>query len=362
MPKYTGPPTPWTYLQDEKKYTWMKSPRYDGRAMEVGPLARMLVGYAAGHEGHQGDRRRTLLDRLDVPPAALFSTLGRVGGALHGDGPAWPTRCRTGTASWWPASRTATPRPSTATSGSPSTWPKTAQGYGYLDAARGALGHWVQIEDGKISRYQCVVPSTWNCSPRDEQGVPGPYEAALMDNHPLLRPGAAARDPAHHPLLRPLHVLRRPRARRRRAFGRGGQGPMTVPTPRHGPAPPPMADSPLFPLGARFAPPSGNYRWVEPWGAPAARHALDRGARHPRADRDRVLHRAPLLHDHRRAAPVPHGVHPAHPLRGRRRVRHDRPGPGRTGSSPATSSSGSPRSSRSGSATGSTSSRRSSTT
>ena len=70
----------------------------------------------------------------------------------------------------------------------PSTWPAKAQGYGYLDAPRGALGHWVQIENGKISRYQCVVPSTWNCSPRDAQGQMGPYEAALVDNHPLVRP------------------------------------------------------------------------------------------------------------------------------------------------------------------------------
>jgi hydrogenase large subunit len=71
----------------------------------------------------------------------------------------------------------------------PSTWPAgTARGYGALDAARGALGHWVEIEGGKITRYQCVVPSTWNCSPRDPQGQPGPYEAALTDNHPLVRP------------------------------------------------------------------------------------------------------------------------------------------------------------------------------
>jgi hydrogenase large subunit len=70
----------------------------------------------------------------------------------------------------------------------PSTWPDRAQGYGFLDAPRGGLGHWVQIESGKISRYQCVVPSTWNCSPRDGEGQMGPYEAALVDNHPLLKP------------------------------------------------------------------------------------------------------------------------------------------------------------------------------
>jgi Ni,Fe-hydrogenase I large subunit len=70
----------------------------------------------------------------------------------------------------------------------PSTWPKQCQGYGRLDAPRGALGHWVQIADGKITRYQAVVPSTWNCSPRDKEGQLGPYEASLTDNHPLVHP------------------------------------------------------------------------------------------------------------------------------------------------------------------------------
>ena len=186
VPKYTGPPTPWTYLQDEKKYTWMKSPRYDGRAMEVGPLARMVVGYAAGQKDIK-EITNTLLDRLDVPPAALFSTLGRVA-----------ARCMETVLvanqmqNWYGQLVARIKNGDTKTFNGdkwePSTWPKSAQGYGYLDAARGALGHWVQIEDGKISRYQCVVPSTWNCSPRDEAGVPGPYEAALMDHHPLLRP------------------------------------------------------------------------------------------------------------------------------------------------------------------------------
>jgi Ni,Fe-hydrogenase I large subunit len=78
----------------------------------------------------------------------------------------------------------------------PDTWPVTTQGYGYCDAPRGALGHWVQIHDGKISRYQCVVPSTWNCSPRDPEGQRGPYEEALVSNHPLVDP------------KRPIEILR----------------------------------------------------------------------------------------------------------------------------------------------------------
>ena len=57
-----------------------------------------------------------------------------------------------------------------------------------MEAPRGALAHWVVIKDGKIDNYQAVVPSTWNAGPRDAQGVPGAYEAALMDRHTLAVP------------------------------------------------------------------------------------------------------------------------------------------------------------------------------
>jgi len=192
--KYSGPPTPWEYLQGEEKYTWMKAPRYDEMPMEVGPLARMLVAYASGHEGVQGLAGEAL-GRLGVGPAALFSTLGRTAARgietvlLARKLEEWygnlVTRIKAGDTATFTKDRW-----------DPKTWPATAQGYGYLDAPRGALGHWVQIKDGTIARYQCVVPSTWNCSPRDGKGQPGPYEAALMDNHPLA-------DPA-----RPLEILR----------------------------------------------------------------------------------------------------------------------------------------------------------
>jgi hydrogenase large subunit len=192
--KYTGPPTPWTYLQGEKKYSWMKAPRYDGRPMEVGPLARMLVAYAAGHDDAR-QMVKAVLDTLQVGPAALFSTLGRTAARgietvlLARRLQVWydklVERIKNGDVRTFDNSKW-----------DPAKWPEKAQGYGYLDAPRGALGHWVQIENQKISRYQCVVPSTWNCSPRDAQGVPGPYEAALMDHHPLVDPE------------RPLEILR----------------------------------------------------------------------------------------------------------------------------------------------------------
>jgi hydrogenase large subunit len=192
--KYTGPPTPWQYLQGEKKYSWMKAPRYDEQPMEVGPLARMLVAYASGHEGAKA-LVGEVLGKLGVGPAALFSTLGRTAARgietmlLADRMGVWLNeliaRIKGGESATFNGERW-----------DPESWPAQADGYGYLDAPRGALGHWVRIQNGKIARYQCVVPSTWNCSPRDGTGQMGPYEAALTDNHPLV-------DPA-----RPIEILR----------------------------------------------------------------------------------------------------------------------------------------------------------
>jgi [NiFe] hydrogenase large subunit/hydrogenase large subunit len=193
-PKYAGPPTPWEYLQGEDKYTWMKAPRYNEMPMQVGPLARMLVAYGSGHEGAR-ELVGEVLGRLGVGPEALFSTLGRTAARgietvllarrmekWYGD---LVGRIRAGDTATFNGERW-----------DPGSWPSTAQGYGYQDAPRGNLGHWVKIDDGRISKYQCVVPSTWNCSPRDAQGQMGPYEASLTDNHPLVDPE------------RPLEILR----------------------------------------------------------------------------------------------------------------------------------------------------------
>jgi [NiFe] hydrogenase large subunit/hydrogenase large subunit len=192
--KYDGPPTPWTYLQDSRKYSWMKAPRYDGRPMEVGPLARMLVAYASGHEEARAMVGEAL-GKLEVGAPALFSTLGRTAARgietvlLARQMPKWydslVARIKGGDVRTFDGAHW-----------EPSSWPAETRGYGYLDAPRGALGHWVRIENGTISRYQCVVPSTWNCSPRDKEGQLGPYEAALVDNHPLIDPE------------RPIEILR----------------------------------------------------------------------------------------------------------------------------------------------------------
>jgi [NiFe] hydrogenase large subunit/hydrogenase large subunit len=193
-PRYTGPEPPWEYLQDYDKYTWMKAPRYQGRATEVGPLARMLVAYASGHDDVQGLVNDTL-GGLGVGAEALFSTLGRT--AARGIETVLIARKME---DWFEnlIARVSAGNVQTFNGElwEPDSWPSPARGYGMLEAARGTLGHWVQIENGAIRHYQAVVPSTWNCSPRDAAGANGPYEAALMDNHPLVDPE------------RPIEILR----------------------------------------------------------------------------------------------------------------------------------------------------------
>ncbi len=192
-PNYTGPQPPYDALDLEGKYSWLKSPRYDGMPMEVGPLARMLVGYAAGNQRIQ-ELVNGALAELKLQPAALFSTLGRVAArALETvylldmmDG--WLDELAQNMA-------TGDLRIHDGAKWDPSTWPAEAQGWGFHEAPRGALGHWVRIKDGKIENYQAVVPSTWNAGPRDAQGVTGPYEASLE--------GTPVADPE-----KPLELLR----------------------------------------------------------------------------------------------------------------------------------------------------------
>jgi len=177
-PNYTGPKPPYDYLQDSDKYTWMKAPRLAENAMEVGPLARMLVAYASGHERVQAVVN-SVLDTLGVGPEVLFSTLGRTAARcvetvvtaekLLG----WVDELIANVASGdlqiheWSA-------------WDPDSWPKEAKGWGFTEAPRGALGHWIHIKDKKIFNYQAIVPSTWNCSPRDAKGQIGAYESALI--------------------------------------------------------------------------------------------------------------------------------------------------------------------------------------
>ena len=177
-PHYTGPPPPYEELDEEGAYSWLKTPRWKGRAVEVGPLARVLVGYARGLD----DFREVVdeaLGQLGVPATALFSTLGRT--AARG----LETRLA---AHWLMAEydrlianlKAGDSTTADTTLWEPATWPAETRGFGFTEAPRGALGHWVHVRDGKIENYQCVVPSTWNASPRDASGQHGAYEAALV--------------------------------------------------------------------------------------------------------------------------------------------------------------------------------------
>ena len=176
--KYTGPKPPYEFLNTDKKYSWLKAPRYEDMPMEVGPLARMLVAYGSGHKRVK-EVVDLVLKKLGVGPAALFSTLGRV--AARGI----ETLVTAEMLSVWLDELIANIKKGdykvhNGEKWEPSSWPKEAQGYGLHEAPRGALGHWVKIKNGKIENYQCVVPSTWNGSPRDAKGQKGPYESALI--------------------------------------------------------------------------------------------------------------------------------------------------------------------------------------
>jgi hydrogenase large subunit len=149
-------------------YSWIKAPRYDGRVYEVGPLARMAVNYVGDNSAVKA-LIDPLLNRFRVGPEALFSVLGRhAARALEckyvADSMAdWVLQLKPGEPLY-----------------TEYTIPEEASGMGLVCAPRGALGHWIQIKEGKIANYQCVVPTTWNASPRDDQGQPGPIEQALI--------------------------------------------------------------------------------------------------------------------------------------------------------------------------------------
>jgi hydrogenase large subunit len=183
---YTGPKPPYTQLEVEQSYSWLKAPRWRGKPVEVGPLARVLMLYAKGHEPTR-DLTQAALKKLDLPEQALFSTLGRTAARtleskiIADQMPIWFEALMSNIK----AGDLAVHNPAM---WDPATWPREARGVGITEAPRGALAHWIVIKDGKIDNYQAVVPSTWNAGPRDAKGQPGPYEAALMDRHTLFDP------------------------------------------------------------------------------------------------------------------------------------------------------------------------------
>lgn len=195
-PAYTGPKPPYTWLADNTEYSWSKSPRYDGRSVQVGPLARVLVAYiqndvatkkivndamkhlGIGIEQLNSTGGRTLARAVEAATTAealstvLLPTF--IQGLKEGDFDVF-----------------------NATTWEPESWPNPTQGFALMEVARGTLAHYVTINNGKTERYQAVVPTTWLAGGRDPKGQLGPYEAALANGrHPLANP------------KQPLEVLR----------------------------------------------------------------------------------------------------------------------------------------------------------
>ena len=194
IPEYTGlkdGEDGYKYLKTDEKYSWIKSPRYDGKPVEVGPLARMVIGYVAG-DARIKKYVDNFLKRSGLPIEVLFSTVGRTAARaieteLMGDVMMeWVDELAKNVAN-----------------GDLSTWTefdfdvvaKDTKGMGLAEAPRGALGHWVKIKDGKVTNYQAIVPSTWNAGPRDGKGQMGAYEASLI--------GTKVADPEQ-----PLEIIR----------------------------------------------------------------------------------------------------------------------------------------------------------
>jgi hydrogenase large subunit len=184
VPDYTG-------YDYDKKYSWVKAPTYLGKPAQVGPLPHVVAMYLAGHEPTKTYVDNTLKTVSAIAGAtvgidALHSTIGRIAArvircaVLHDNlGAQWQALIDNigkgdyrihGNELW-----------------DPKEWPAEASGFGWHEAPRGALGHWIKIKDQKILNYQAVVPSTWNASPRDTKGLRGPYEAALVGT-PLAKP------------------------------------------------------------------------------------------------------------------------------------------------------------------------------
>ncbi len=182
-------------FKDDGKYSWIKAPRFEGRPMQVGPLAQVLMGYASGHPLFKKyvDYSLGALSKLtgrQIGAGVVHSTLGRhlaraIRTAVLADQ----------ALDHWGRLANNIGKGDTAIF-NPPVFPKGEQrGFGVHEAPRGTLSHWIVIRDGKIANYQAVVPSTWNAGPRDEKGQRGPYEASLIDN-PVADPD------------RPLEVVR----------------------------------------------------------------------------------------------------------------------------------------------------------
>lgn len=194
--KTKGTKTDIREIDESAKYSWIKAPRWRGHAMEVGPLSRYIIGYAKGDK-EIIEQINFVLKTLDLPVTALFSTLGRT--AARGLEAQWAAdKMRYFMDKMMANIKAGDSATANVDSWDPETWPAETKGVGFTEAPRGALGHWIRIKDTRIANYQCVVPTTWNGSPRDQQGNIGAFEASLM-NTKVERP----EEPVE--ILRTLH-------------------------------------------------------------------------------------------------------------------------------------------------------------
>lgn len=194
-PNYTGPKegtkTAWKELDQEKKYSWIKSPTFHGKACEVGPLAQYIIVYTKIKQGiiteptwaeqFMMDQIETVSKLLGAPAHVwMLSTVGR-------------TACRaldaqvaSHQARYFYDKLIANIKAGDTTVANtekwePDTWPEEARGVGILEASRGALGHWVEIKKAKVSNYQAIVPSTWNAMPLSKSNEHGAFESCMID-------------------------------------------------------------------------------------------------------------------------------------------------------------------------------------
>jgi len=177
VPKYEG----WKEsVTENEAYSWVKSPTFKGQPAQVGPLANVLCMFAAGHKGAAKYVTQTLdtvsaLAGTKVGVGALHSTIGRIA--------ARSVRCAilNDTMQDQYNALIENIQSGDVETFNPPTFPKgEQQGFGFHEAPRGILSHWIVIKDGKIKNYQAVVPSTWNACPRNNDDAMGPYEAALI--------------------------------------------------------------------------------------------------------------------------------------------------------------------------------------
>ncbi len=167
-PEYTG-------YDENKKYTWAKAPRLKNKPMEVGALARMLVAYASGQPTVQKLINGTLAAIGHAgQPQVLLGVIGRIAAR------ALECKMVADSMTQWGLEIIENIKKGNADVYTAYEIPDSAKGIGLWEAPRGALGHWIDVQGKKIKNYQCVVPTTWNVCPRDDNGVRGPIEEALI--------------------------------------------------------------------------------------------------------------------------------------------------------------------------------------